>query len=123
MKNMLKLILISGLLSVHSLSLASESKHFKGEQVETLEQAVKSFSANNKKFAAMIQDGEIDLKEMGEIHQLTYSMENALKKIKSELEKTEELLEEVHEASEHGQTKTVLKDGRKYLEKAQTLVP
>jgi len=123
MKLLVNSIVLGSALSISSLGFASESKHFKGEQVETLEQAVKSFSANNKKFAAMIQDGEIDLKEMGEIHQLTYSMENALKKIKSELEMAEELLEEVHEASEHGQTETVLKDGQKYLEKAQTLVP
>lgn len=125
MKNTFKLIMVGGLLTLSGLGFASEDeyKHFKGEKTENLAQAVKVFSEQNKKFAAMIQDGTVDLKEMGQIHQMTYSMENALKKIKDEVDNMEELLENVHKASEHGGTKTVIKDGGKYLEKAQTLVP
>lgn len=125
MKSTIKLMLVGGLLSLSSLSFASEgeSKHFKGEKVENLAQAVKVFSEQNKKFAAMIADNNVDLQEMGQIHQMTYSMENALRKIKAEVEAMEHLLEEVHEGSEKAGNQAIIKDGRKYLEKAQTLVP
>lgn len=123
MLNTAKTMLMSGLLVVSGVTVASEDRHFKGEKVETLEQAVEQFSIHNKKFASMLADGTIDMKEMGEIHMLTYSMENAMKKIKQEVHAMEELLEEVHEASEHGETKKVMDNGKRYLEKAQTLVP
>ena len=111
------------LLAWSSTTLASESSHFKAEKVETLSQAVKVFSEYNQKFAAIVAKDRIELKEMGEVHQMTYSMENALRKIKREVAEMEYLLEEVHEASEHGQPQTVIKDGRQYLKKAQTLIP
>ncbi len=122
-KNILTATLITGAVTLSSTVMASDDRHFKGEKVETLAEAVKQFSAQNQKFAQMIQDGTIDLKEMGEIHMMTYTMENAMKKIKKEVDEMEELLEEVHEASEHGETEKVLKNGQHYLEKAQTLVP
>lgn len=71
----------------------------------------------------MISDNNVDLKEMGQIHQMTYSMENALRKIKAEVAEMEVLLEEVHEGSEHAGNKAVIIEGKKYLEKAQKLVP
>ena len=119
----LKGVLAVSLMTISSLGMASDDRHFHGERVDSLSQAVKVFSEQNKKFAAMLEKGSISLKEMGDIHQMTYSMENALRKIKREVDEMEYLLEEVHEASEHGGNQKVLEDGRKYLEKAQTLVP
>ncbi|WEJ62437.1 DUF6746 family protein [Thiomicrorhabdus lithotrophica] len=123
MRKLFKLTIVGALLSMNTFVFASESSHFKGGKVENLSEAVQAFSEQNKKFAAIIEKGSIELKEMGDIHQMTYSMENALRKIKAEVAEMEVLLEEVHEASEHGEKQKVLKEGQKYLEKAQTLVP
>jgi len=123
MTTLSKLVLFGSLLSMSSVALASSSSHFKGEEINDLPKAVQIFSEQNKKFSAIIEKGSIELKEMGVIHQMTYSMENALKKIKKEVAEMEELLEEVHEASEHGENQKVIDDGKKYLEKAQTLIP
>jgi uncharacterized protein YukE len=54
---------------------------------------------------------------MAEIHQLTYSLENALARIKKQLEESAELLEDVHQASEKAQYDNALKQGRAYLER------
>lgn len=118
-----KSLLMASLLALSSATLASEARHFKGEKAETLSQAVQQFSEQNKKLQAILQKGAIEPKEMADIHIMTYTLENALAKLKSELDTIEELLEDVHKASEHGDTQKVLKQGQKYLEKAQTLVP
>ena len=118
-----KLFFIVGLFAVSGLAQASEYSHFKGENVDNLNQAVEVFSNQNKKFSEIINNGDVSLQEMGEVHQMTYSMENALRKIKLEVIEMEYLLENVHKASEYGGNQTVIKDGQKYLEKAQTLIP
>ena len=118
-----KSLLMASLLALSSVTFASEARHFKGEKAETLSQAVQQFSEQNKKLAAILQKGAIEPKEMADIHIMTYTLENALAKLKSELDTIEELLEDVHKASEYGETQKVLKQGQKYLEKAQTLVP
>ena len=118
-----KSLLMASLLALSSVTFASEARHFKGEKAETLSQAVQQFSEQNKKLQAILQKGAIEPKEMADIHIMTYTLENALAKLKSELDTIEELLEDVHKASEHGDTQKVLKQGQKYLEKAQTLVP
>ena len=116
-------LLLSGLLVVSGVTFASEARHFKGETAETLTEAVQQFSEYNKKLHEILKTGSVEPKEMGDIHIMTYTLENALAKIEKELETIEELLEDVHKASEHGDTQKVLKQGQKYLEKAQTLVP
>ena len=118
-----KSLLMASLLALSSATLASEARHFKGEKAETLSQAVQQFSEQSKKLASILQKGAIEPKEMADIHIMTYTLENALAKLKSELDTIEELLEDVHKASEHGETQKVLKQGQKYLDKAQTLVP
>ncbi|MEA1988017.1 MAG: DUF6746 family protein [Pseudomonadota bacterium] len=118
-----KSLLMASLLALSSATFASEARHFKGEKAESLSQAVQQFSEENKKLQAILQKGTVEPKEMADIHIMTYTLENALAKLKSELDTIEELLEDVHKASEHGDTQKVLKQGQKYLEKAQTLVP
>lgn len=118
-----KSFVMASLLALSSATFASEVGHFKGEKSENLSQAVQQFSAQNKKLKAILQKGAVEPKEMADIHIMTYTLENALAKMKSELKTLEELLEDVHKASEHGDTQKVIKQGQKYLEKAQTLIP
>lgn len=118
-----KSFVMASLLALSSATFASEVGHFKGKKAENLSQAVQQFSAQNKKLQAILQKGAVEPKEMADIHIMTYTLENALAKMKSELDTLEELLEDVHKASEHGDTQKVIKQGQKYLEKAQTLIP
>jgi hypothetical protein len=96
--------------------------HFEGEPSETLEQAVRNFSEYNQKLAAMLEKNDLSAEELHNIHNLTYTLENALHKIEDEVEELEEVLEEVHKASERADADTVSKRGKVYLEKAQTLI-
>lgn len=123
---MIKRALIITLLSAAFFSpalKASEPQHFKGLPAETLQEAVKNFSEYNQKLAAIMAKDNLMPADMAEIHQLTYTLENALERIEKEMDKIEDLLEDVHLASEKAQYDKALKKGREYLSKSQTLIP
>jgi len=96
--------------------------HFEGEPSKTLAQAVRNFSEYNQKLAGMLDKNELNAEELHQIHNLTYTLENALEKIEDEIEVLEEVLEEVHKASERADADTVNTRGKVYLDKAQTLI-
>lgn len=91
-------------------------EHFKGKPAETLEQALTNFSEYNGKLANILKKDELSPKDLYEVHQLTYTLENALEKIREEYEELAEALEEVHIASESNEPGTVKSRGREYLE-------
>src|SRR5690606_34715424 len=95
--------------------------HFKGEPSETLEQALENLSVYNKKLAA-VMSGELTPQKMAEIHQLTYTLEVALQKLEDEVDDLQDVLEEVHKASEHMDFEKVTSNGKKYLETSGKIV-
>lgn len=121
MKQVLSAAVMAGALLAMSQAQAT-TKHFKGEPAETLEQAVTNLATYNAKLAAIVNKDKIEPAEMGEIHQLTYTLENALRKLKAEVLVTEELLEDVHKASETADYEKAQTQGRAYLEKMNTLI-
>lgn len=119
------LLLGAALLVSASGAFASEStiQHFKGLPAETLEQAVKNFSEANARLEALLAKDSLSSEEIGEIHMLTYTLENALDKINDDFDDLEDVLEEVHVASERMELDTVRSKGRIYLETARKVVP
>lgn len=100
----------------------SRAAHFKGEPAETLEQAVSNMTEYNGKLEALLGKDELSPMDMHEVHQLTYTLENALQRIQAELETTAEVLESVHVASETGKPAVVKEQGQAYLELTRPLV-
>lgn len=119
---LLSLLLASGLLAQPALADSERPDHYKGEPAETLEQAVKNFSEYNTKLEAALAAEKMDLAKLDEIHQLTYTLENALNRMRADLEELSETLEAVHKASEHAEEETVRREGAKYLETSRKLV-
>lgn len=97
--------------------------HYKGEPAPTLEVAVKNLLEFNQKLEAILRSDELDMYKLAEIHQLTYTLENALERLDDELENIAELLEEVHVGSETGQLEQVRQSGKAYLQQVRKLVP
>lgn len=95
--------------------------HFKGEPSATLEQALENISVYNKKLAAAL-NGELTPQKMAEIHQLTYTLEVALQKLEDEVDDLQDVLEEVHQGSEHMDFDKVMSNGKKYLEVSGKIV-
>jgi len=70
--------------------------HYEGEPAATLEQAVANFSEYNARLETILGRGELDSGDLHEVHRLTYTLENALEKLREEMEDLAEVLEEVH---------------------------
>ncbi|WP_404363313.1 DUF6746 family protein [Marinobacter sp.] len=120
MRNIISgICLVSGLLL--SSGLAAEVRHYKGEPSETLGQAFANLAEYNEKLEALLGSAPGPA-AMAEVHQLTYTLENALGRISTELDDLAATLEEVHLASEHAAPETVLSQGREYLETSRKLL-
>lgn len=122
MKNLLLPALLCGLMIAATTQASSPTSHFKGEPAETLSQAVVNFSEYNQRLAELLAQDELSLTDLGTVHELTYTLENALEKIQEEVATIAETLEEVHLGSETGDFERVQSNGTAYLEAAQTLV-
>lgn len=117
--------LFAGLLLAFGLSdvaMADERPdHFEGEKAATLEEALSHLSSYNAQLEAILAKDELGPEDTARVHELTYTLENALAKIKDEVGDLEEVLEEVHVASERYEVDTVRSQGRKYLDGAAKL--
>ncbi|RUO39830.1 hypothetical protein CWE15_08735 [Aliidiomarina taiwanensis] len=97
--------------------------HYKGEPSPSLEVAVKNLTEFNQQLEAILASDDLDIHKLSEIHQLTYTLENALERIEDELDRAEDLLEEVHVGSERAQYEQVREAGKAYLEQIRKLLP
>jgi len=105
-------------------ALASDPKayqHFEAKSSETLAEAVANFSEYNQKLEAVLA-GDLTDAKMHEVHELTYTLENALEKITEELAQLADTLEELHQASEKMDGEGVGTHGRAYLSVAREVI-
>ncbi|MFO8003549.1 DUF6746 family protein [Thioalkalivibrio sp.] len=97
--------------------------HYQAEQAETVEQALANLHEYNAKLAPLMEKEALTPEEVNQVHLFTYTLENALERLRDEYERLAEVLEEVHVASEFLDADTVQRSGRDYLERAQRLIP
>jgi predicted RNase H-like HicB family nuclease len=116
---------VLGTLTLGSTAFASgpgeQYRHFTAQSAENLPQAVANFSEYNNKLQAVL-DGPLTDADIATVHELTYTLEDALEKINSALEELAETLEAVHQASEKLDREAVLKNGRDYLEVSRQVI-
>lgn len=115
------LVAAFGLASMLPVWAAEDGGHFKGKPAETLTQAVANFSEYNHKLQAIL-DGEVSDSDLAEVHILTYTLENALKKINADMDALADTLEAVHKASEKLDRAAVIEHGREYLSVSRQIV-
>ena len=92
--------------------------HYEGQPSETLEQALANFAETNARIAEILAQTEISRAELEAVHQLTYTLENALERIDDEYDALEEKLEELHLATEGADIERARALGRSYLDNA-----
>ncbi|SEM90061.1 DUF6746 family protein [Nitrosomonas marina] len=122
MKKITMLIIIVFILAA-SAAVADDSQgHFKGKSSETLEQALVNFSEYNQKLSEVLKQETLSAPDMQQIHELTYTLENALERINTSMLELAETLEAVHVGSETGDTEATRSEGLRYLETARQIV-
>ncbi len=112
-------LLVSALLIVISVPLSAASdrvEHFEGQSAESLKEALDHLHRYNARLAALIDADEITAETSYEVHELTYTLENALGRLTKELGVVQETLEKVHLASEADQGEVIATQGQQYLE-------
>lgn len=111
------------LLTASGLALSDERvEHYSGEKAETLTEAIANLRDYRQELAAIVEGDDFGSERLHTVHEITYSLENALQTVNSELQKLAETLESVHLASERGETETVARDGAMFIEKTGVLL-
>ncbi|SNX58988.1 hypothetical protein SAMN06296273_0450 [Nitrosomonas ureae] len=103
-------------------SASERPDHFKGKSANTLKEAVINFSEHNAKLEEILTKENLTPEELYNVHQLTYTLEKALKKINEEFVELAETLEKVHVASETADAETAKNQGLRYLETARQVI-
>lgn len=109
------LLAMTGAVAANEMSSDGRPPHFEGKEVDTVKEAFHQFEEGNEKLEKYLEGDSIEAADLAHVHQLTYTLENALAKMKTALDTLATTLEEVHLASERGDADVVLESGRKYL--------
>lgn len=99
----------------------SRPAHFKGVESADLTAAMANLAEYNQRFAVLLEQKTLTQEDLAAVHQLTYTLENALERISKDLGDVAETLERVHVASETMQPETVQTEGARYLKMANVL--
>ncbi|MBF7073597.1 hypothetical protein ISG33_09345 [Glaciecola sp. MH2013] len=113
MKKILTTLLILG---ATSLVQADEKySHFPAIESTNIQAALCNIKSYNQKLLAITSKAELTPEDMVKVHELTYTLENAVNFIKASLEQVSVDLEDVHKASERLDQKVIKESGEKYL--------
>ena len=122
MKNLFKGAVLAVSFAVAGAAIANERPdHFKGLAAPDLQTAVANFSEYNNQLEKAFS-GELTDADLTKIHELTYTLENALEKINIDLEELAETLEKVHIASETYNRDALKEAAPAYLDTARIIV-
>ena len=117
---LLPLTLTAALMSP-TMALDDDIQHYQAKSSDTLEQALINFNDSNGRLEALLA-GDLDDANLAQIHELTYTLENALTQIQLESGSIAEFLEAVHQASERSDAKAVRQHGVVYLGAARNML-
>ncbi|MCC5796061.1 MAG: hypothetical protein JJU48_01880 [Methylophaga sp.] len=88
--------------------------HFKGLQAQNLSEAFAHISDYNQQLQELL-NADLTPEAILQVHELTYTLENALERLETELDAWAEQLEELHLASEKFDAEAVKTEGDAYL--------
>lgn len=101
---------------------ASDPEHFEGRPSETVTEAVENLNTYTNELVALTE-ADLGPAEMARVHEVTYTLENALARIDEEYDTIAVALEAVHQASERADADTVRAETGAYAEALSALMP
>jgi hypothetical protein len=96
--------------------------HFEGQASETVAEAMANLAEANRTLESILASDSLSPQQLHEVHELTYTLENALARLGEELERSAVALEEVHLASERNDAETVRTQSAVYLDAIRSLL-
>ncbi|KPP82179.1 MAG: hypothetical protein HLUCCA04_05465 [Oceanicaulis sp. HLUCCA04] len=99
-----------------------DDDHFEGAPSESLEEAIANLRTHTALLEARLA-GEVDQEAMMDIHEMSYTLENAVARLSAELDELAVALEEVHLASEQWDDETVREQGAVFVDGVRVILP
>lgn len=122
MKFTLTTLLISSI-AFSGITMADENyNHFPSLDAPDLKTALCNLKNYNLKLTVITDKTELTAIDMVKVHELTYTLENALQKLQSDLTAMAADLEEVHQASEKLAPDTLKRHSEKYVAQSNLLL-
>ncbi len=122
---MKKYILTAFAVLLPSLSPAQAGEkynHFPSLEAANTSAAFCNLAKFNQKLQAITNKKTLTAEDMVKVHELTYTLENAVIRLQKELDVIAVDLEKVHKASEHLKQDVIKNSGAKYLVATQLLL-
>ncbi len=114
---------IGSLLFTGFMAQADEKySHFPSLEAPTTSAALCNLATFNEKLQAIATKKELSPEDMVKVHELTYTLENAIVRLKKDLDTIAVDLEKVHKASEHLNQNIIKNSGDKYLAATQLIL-
>jgi formate-dependent nitrite reductase cytochrome c552 subunit len=107
---------ITLLSTIQVVNAEEKYSHFPSLQSADIHTAMCNIKNYNTKLAAITSKAELTTEDMVKVHELTYTLENAVNFLKVSLEQVSADLEDVHKASERLDQKIIKNSGKKYLD-------
>lgn len=117
-----KTLLLCGLLFSSIANSDEDYQHFPAIGSPDMKTAVCNLKAYNQKLAALTSKDELSTADMVKVHELTYTLENALARIQEDLTNVAANLEKVHKGSEKLEQDTVKGVSFEYFEQLNVLL-
>lgn len=95
--------------------------HFKGKESASWSVAQENLTEYNQKLSDILAKNTLSPQDLAQVHELTYTLENALERMEKDIESIAETLENVHVASETNQPEVVKKEGAMYLDRVKAI--
>lgn len=115
-------VLFGAAVLLTSAAFGDDEDHFEGLPSETLEQAVANLRSHTALLEARLA-GPVDQEAMMEIHEISYTLENAVERLSAEIGRLADVLEDVHLASERWDDETVREQGADFVQGVRTVLP
>jgi len=122
MKRIVTSVIASLILSVSSAQADEKYSHFPSIASADTTTALCNLEESNEKLQAIVNKDKLTPEDMVKVHELTYTLENAVIQLQKDLETIAVDLEKVHKASEHLKGVIIKDSGAKYLSATQMLL-
>lgn len=103
--------------------VAEPVRHFKGKQAQSWAEATAHLTEGCAELAVLLAQPELRPADMVRVHEVSYTLENAVERLRTELAQGAEALERVHKASEMGDAAAVTREGPRFLAAMDPLLP
>ena len=121
MKKRLTPVITSLLLTTTVQADNDEYRHFPSLEAPNTAVALCNITKFNQKLQAIANKPNLSPEDMVKVHELTYTLENAVLRLQKELNTIAVDLEKVHKASERLDDKTIKNSGKTYLKATNLL--